>query len=233
MWLLNGVCDCWCVAAPLPRQRRLKHRPMIWDDGDDEEAPATKPVKKRPAAASAASESEPPPKRQRRHKCAAEATAPRASGRRALRVDRVDRRSDKEISDEMDRRIALARKQPRVFLNKDVDPNVKVERLEPNVITVGSDCAGLVTEGLALEMLGVPREHAFMSEMNRHVRHLIYSLYVAKMHVYRVVATGTLPKCQGPTSMSSASLANRLAQQAREKASLIHEAVRSRNALTM
>ena len=143
---------------------------MIWDDGDDEEALATKPAKKQPAAAPAASASAPPPKRQRHHKCAAEATAPRTSGRRALRVD-----SDKAVRDEIDRRVAHARKQPRVFLNKDVDPNVKVERLEPNVITVGSDCAGLVTEGLALEMLGVPHEHAFMSEMNRHVRHLIFN----------------------------------------------------------
>ena len=43
----------------------------------------------------------------------------------------------------------------------------------------------MVTEGLALEILGVPHKHVFISEMNPHVRHLIYSLYGKKMQVYK------------------------------------------------
>lgn len=79
------------------------------------------------------------------------------------------------------------------------------DQLPPRKVHVGSDCAGLLTEGslsrsnsvflirlqfvflylvlsetrprsagLALEMLGIPHQHVFASEMSRHVRHLLY-----------------------------------------------------------
>lgn len=44
-------------------------------------------------------------------------------------------------------------------------------------LKVGSDCAGLVTEGLALEMLRVDHQHLFITEKNRDVRHLAYGIY--------------------------------------------------------
>ena len=42
---------------------------------------------------------------------------------------------------------------------------------------MGSDCAGLVTEGLALEMLGIEHVHSFIMDQNRDVRHLAYGKY--------------------------------------------------------
>ena len=44
-------------------------------------------------------------------------------------------------------------------------------------ITIGSDCAGLCSEGIALELLGVKHRHMFTSEMNKSVRHLLYNAY--------------------------------------------------------
>jgi hypothetical protein len=44
-------------------------------------------------------------------------------------------------------------------------------------LKVGSDCAGLVTEGLALEMLHADHQHLFITEKNRDVRRLAYALY--------------------------------------------------------
>lgn len=63
-------------------------------------------------------------------------------------------------------------------------------------ITVGSDCAGLVTEGLALDMLGVRHKHLFVSEINPDVRHLIYNLYGRDMLIYKDCSKrdlGTVP----------------------------------------
>jgi DNA (cytosine-5)-methyltransferase 1 len=57
--------------------------------------------------------------------------------------------------------------------------------LPTDTITVGSDCAGLVTEGLALELLAVRHEHVFVSEKCRDVRQLIYAVYGKKLRVYK------------------------------------------------
>ena len=46
-----------------------------------------------------------------------------------------------------------------------------------NCITVGSDCAGLCSEGIALELLGVKHRHLFACEVNPTVRHLLYKAY--------------------------------------------------------
>ena len=45
------------------------------------------------------------------------------------------------------------------------------------VITVGADCAGLLSEALALDYLGVEYEHKFAAESNVKVRHLLYSKF--------------------------------------------------------
>ncbi len=57
--------------------------------------------------------------------------------------------------------------------------------LPTDIITVGSDCAGLLTESLALELLAVPHKHAFMSERDPNVRRLIYQVYGKSMRLYR------------------------------------------------
>ena len=44
-------------------------------------------------------------------------------------------------------------------------------------ITIGSDCAGLCSEGIALELLGVKHRHLFACEVNETVRHLLYEAY--------------------------------------------------------
>jgi len=78
-------------------------------------------------------------------------------------------------------------------LQKDIDEptkrrqsNAKVEprRLPGNPITVGSDCAGLLSEGTALDMLGIKHEHVFASEANVAVRHLLYDTYGKKSMTY-------------------------------------------------
>ena len=57
-------------------------------------------------------------------------------------------------------------------------------------ITVGSDCAGLCSEGIALELLGVKHKHLFACEMNPSVRHLLYEAYGKKaMKYYSDVTT--------------------------------------------
>lgn len=93
------------------------------------------------------------------------------------------------------KRRGLKRKRPRRKWSSDdelregrnVSRAVRVAKTRaPRVnITVGSDCAGLLTEGLALEMLGVQHEHLFVSESNTNVRHLIYSVYGKRMHIYK------------------------------------------------
>ena len=45
------------------------------------------------------------------------------------------------------------------------------------VITVGADCAGLLSEALALDYLGVEYKHKFAAESNVKVRHLLYSKF--------------------------------------------------------
>ncbi len=57
--------------------------------------------------------------------------------------------------------------------------------LPTDIITVGSDCAGLLTESLALELLAVPHKHAFMSERDPNVRRLIYQVYGKNMRLYK------------------------------------------------
>ena len=58
-------------------------------------------------------------------------------------------------------------------------------RVEHRPIRVGSDCAGLLTESLALDMLGVKHHHVFISEMNEHIRHIAYNVYGKDMTVYK------------------------------------------------
>jgi len=58
-------------------------------------------------------------------------------------------------------------------------------RVNTNPIRVGSDCAGLLTESLALDMLGVKHHHVFMSEVNEHIRHIAYKLHGKNMTVYK------------------------------------------------
>jgi DNA-cytosine methyltransferase len=53
-----------------------------------------------------------------------------------------------------------------------------------NCITIGSDCAGLCSEGIALELLGVHHRHMFACEMNPSVRHLLYHAYGKKAMLY-------------------------------------------------
>ena len=66
-----------------------------------------------------------------------------------------------------------------------VPDDPELEPLPTDVVTVGSDCAGLLTEGLALELLGVPHKHIFISENDQAVRHLIYQVYGKNMRVYK------------------------------------------------
>lgn len=57
-------------------------------------------------------------------------------------------------------------------------------------LTIGSDCAGLCSEGIALELLGVKHQHMFASEVNDSVRHLLYETYGKHgMKYYRDVTT--------------------------------------------
>ena len=57
-------------------------------------------------------------------------------------------------------------------------------------LTIGSDCAGLCSEGIALELLGVKHRHMFASELNDSVRHLLYDAYGKRaMQYYRDVTT--------------------------------------------
>jgi DNA-cytosine methyltransferase len=51
-------------------------------------------------------------------------------------------------------------------------------------ITIGSDCAGLCSEGIALELLGVKHRHMFACERNQSVRRLLYEAYGKKAMVY-------------------------------------------------
>lgn len=51
-------------------------------------------------------------------------------------------------------------------------------------ITIGSDCAGLCAEAVALELLGIKHKHAFASELNRDVRHLLYQTYGRRTQMY-------------------------------------------------
>ena len=64
----------------------------------------------------------------------------------------------------------------------------KAETLEDdlmgNCITIGSDCAGLCSEGIALELLGVKHRHMFACEVNDTVRHLLYQAYGKRAMVY-------------------------------------------------
>lgn len=53
----------------------------------------------------------------------------------------------------------------------------KPRRRPGEPVTIGSDCAGLLSEGTALELLGVPHTHVFASEANTSVRHLLYDTY--------------------------------------------------------
>ena len=52
------------------------------------------------------------------------------------------------------------------------------------LISVGSDCAGLLSEGTALELLQIPHVHKFASEQNQAVRHLLYDTYGKKSMRY-------------------------------------------------
>lgn len=65
------------------------------------------------------------------------------------------------------------------------DDHEALEHLPTDMVTVGSDCAGLLTEGLALELLGVPHKHVFVSEKDQAVRHLIYQVYGKNLKVYK------------------------------------------------
>lgn len=49
---------------------------------------------------------------------------------------------------------------------------------------MGSDCAGLVTEGLALQFLGVDHKHLFVTEENQDVRHLAYQVLADQAPTY-------------------------------------------------
>lgn len=51
-------------------------------------------------------------------------------------------------------------------------------------LTVGSDCAGLVTEGLALDILGIEHKHLFVTEENKDVRHLAYQVLAEQTPAY-------------------------------------------------
>jgi DNA-cytosine methyltransferase len=51
-------------------------------------------------------------------------------------------------------------------------------------ITIGSDCAGLCSEGIALELLGVKHKHLFACESNSAVRHLLYEAFGKNAMVY-------------------------------------------------
>ena len=51
-------------------------------------------------------------------------------------------------------------------------------------ITIGSDCAGLLSEGLALDMLGVAHKHVFAAECNTAIRHLLYKTFGTRAMAY-------------------------------------------------
>jgi hypothetical protein len=56
-------------------------------------------------------------------------------------------------------------------------------------LTVGSDCAGLCSEGLALELLGIPHKHIFAAESNPQVRKLIRNLHGDSIQYFDDVVT--------------------------------------------
>ena len=67
-----------------------------------------------------------------------------------------------------------------------VDPVTEIRT--GGVITVGADCAGLLSEALALDYLGVQYKHKFAAESNVKVRHLLYSKFgKGSMQFYRNV----------------------------------------------
>lgn len=138
---------------------------MMWDDGSDDDGSG----RKRPAAASTAHAAA----ASKRPATACVATA--APKRRKMMAVRM--RPAAVSSALAHARRASSPRASRV-------PGA-LECLAGGIVTVGSDCAGLVTEGLALEILGVPHKHVFISEVNPHVRHLIYNLYGKQMHVYK------------------------------------------------
>ncbi len=47
----------------------------------------------------------------------------------------------------------------------------------PSYVSLGSDCAGYSSEGIALELLHVPHKHAFASEKDAKKRHLLYAAH--------------------------------------------------------
>ena len=67
-----------------------------------------------------------------------------------------------------------------------VDKANRHQRWSLNMISIGSDCAGLLSEGTALDLLQIPHEHKFASEKNQAVRHLLYDTHGMKnMRYYR------------------------------------------------
>ena len=134
---------------------------MEWEDADAADegaAPRAAAVRRRPAAAAAA-------------------------GSRGRVATKFRRPSDKTPRASRDTR----RRASRVMdLKFPVQLPVGVrEPLPTEALLVGSDCAGLLTEGLALDILGVGHMVKFISEKDPAVRHLIYNVYGKTMIVYK------------------------------------------------
>lgn len=69
-------------------------------------------------------------------------------------------------------------------------PAQNVDKSRSGKISIGSDCAGLLSEGTALELLQIPHEHKFAAEQNVAVRHLLYDTYGKKaMRYYKDCTT--------------------------------------------
>jgi hypothetical protein len=59
----------------------------------------------------------------------------------------------------------------------------------PKTVTVASDCAGLLSEAAALDLLDVPHKHLFASELDKAVRQLMYSMHgKTSMRYYKAAA---------------------------------------------
>ena len=69
---------------------------------------------------------------------------------------------------------------------------------DESCITIGSDCAGLCSEGIALELLGVKRWRMFACEQNPSARLLLYQADGNNaMIYYSYVTRTTRPRAQG------------------------------------
>jgi hypothetical protein len=63
-------------------------------------------------------------------------------------------------------------------LSRPLPSTVQLAKLPSGLpLLVGSDCSGLLTESLALEILGVRHKHLFAAERNPVVRQLLYATY--------------------------------------------------------